>query len=59
MDKPFVYIFTEEDRDKMLENGYRLIKSDNQNNILIFENSDVRYEQLGVTFILSNTLTYE
>lgn len=59
MDKPFVYIFTEEDRDKMLENGYRLIKSDNQNNIFIFENSDVRYEQLGVTFILSNTLTYE
>lgn len=57
-DKPFVYVFKTDDRDKMLENGYRLLKADDQNNIFIFEKSDARFEQLGVTFILSNTLTF-
>ena len=58
MDQPFVYVFKEEDRDKMLANGYKLLKSDSENNIFIFENSDTSYEQLGVTFILSSTLTF-
>ncbi len=58
MDKPFVYVFEKEDRDKMLANGYKLLKSDEPNNIFIFENSGTKFEQLGVTFILSNTLTF-
>ena len=58
MDKPFIYVFKEDDRDVMLAHGYRLLKSDNNNNIFIFEKSDTEYEKLGVTFILSNTLTF-
>lgn len=58
MDKPFIYVFKEKDRDKMLAYGYKLLKSDDQNNIYIFERSDAKFEQLGVTFILSNTLTF-
>ena len=58
MNNAFIYVFSDEDRDILLQNGYTLLKADENNNLYIFENSDTKYEELGVAFVLSNTLTF-
>ncbi len=58
MNNAFIYVFSDEDRDILLQNGYTLLKADENNNLYIFENSGAKYEELGVAFVLSNTLTF-
>ncbi len=61
----FVYVKSEQDRDLMLALGYALMKEDKRNHIWIFQNkndiafdSDGKLDNVGVKFVLSNTLTF-
>ena len=40
MQKKFIYIFSADDKEKMLKAGYELCDYDKANNIWIFANSD-------------------
>lgn len=61
----FVYVKSEQDRDRMLALGYALVKEDKRNHIWVFQNkndvafdSDGKLDNVGVKFVLSNTLTF-
>lgn len=61
----FVYVMSQEDKEKMLQMGFDLVKSDTNNNIWVFENSgamtfDVedKIANAGVSFVLSDMLTF-
>lgn len=58
MNNAFIYVFSVDDKNTMISNGYTMLKADEENNIYIFENSGTKYEELGVAFVLSNTLTF-
>jgi len=58
MEYSFIYVFNADDKEKLIENSYNLLKADEDNNIYVFEHSDDEFEKLGVTFVLSNTLTF-
>lgn len=55
----FIYVFSIKDRDSLLSRGYEVIKSDELNNVYVFENNN----QLNFSFddekffVFSNTLT--
>lgn len=61
----FVYVMSEEDKNKMLAMGYSFIKKDVRNNIWVFENKDVttfasedEIANAGIAFVLSDMLTF-
>lgn len=61
----FIYVNSEQDRDKMLALGYVLMKADARNHIWIFRNKDSEefscnkgITHAGVQFVLSDTLTF-
>ena len=55
----FIYVFTISARDKLLEKGYRLLKSDDENNIFIFANTDkMSFDLHGVIHLESDTLSF-
>ena len=61
MDKPFIYIFTLDARDKLLENGFTLLKSDLDNNLFIFAADDsipVNFSWDNVIYINTDTLLF-
>lgn len=55
----FVYVFTISARDMLLKKGYRLLKSDDANNIFIFANTDkMSFDMKGVIHLESDTLSF-
>lgn len=61
----FIYVRSEQDKDKMLALGYTLIKEDKRNNMWIFQNKNTELfacnaemSAAGIKFVLSNTLTF-
>ena len=62
----FVYVMSEEDRDKLLQLDYKLLRSDEVNKVFIFENKQELTFEYGehpleaqnVNFILSSVLTF-
>lgn len=61
----FIYVKSEQDKDKLLALGYVLMKKDDRNNVWVFQNKDVKtfdhngeIEKSGIRFVLSNTLTF-
>lgn len=61
----FIYVRSEDDKNRLLSLGYALVKEDKRNRIWVFQNKDaktfVRNEEVaeaGVKFVLSNTLTF-
>lgn len=55
----FLYVFSEDARDKLLSRKFEMIKEDNQNNIFIFLNqSDLVFSVNDISYIESNTLTF-
>lgn len=61
----FVYVMKEEDRDKMLELGYSMIKVNDAGTVWVFENKDALsfscYEDermADISFVLSDVLTF-
>jgi len=60
MDKTnFIYVFSVEDKKKLLSWGYTLIKEDKKQNIYVFDNlGTVRFSASDMKFVLTNTLTF-
>lgn len=57
--KRFVYVFTINSRDRLLEKGHRMLQSDENNNIFIFENTEKLSGDLGgIIHLESNTLLF-
>lgn len=58
----FIWVFTAEDRDRLLGCGCHLIKSDDKNNVYIFRNQrlddECRLEYGIETMVFTNTLTF-
>ena len=55
----FIYVFNQEAKQKMLEKGFRLLKSDDRCNMYAFEdNGNMYFEDLGISFLRSDTLTF-
>ncbi len=59
MGKKFIYVFNLEARDKLLAENYRMLKCDERQNIFIFENKEnCNFAAIGVSYILSDTLSF-
>lgn len=58
--KEFIYVFSEEDRDKLLGFGFLLLKNDLRNSVFVFKsNDDLKFDLFTVkNFVESNTLTF-
>ena len=55
----FIYVFSEEDKNKLLEMNYILLKEDKMKPLFIFANdASCRFESLDINFFLSNTITF-
>ena len=55
----FIYVFSEEDRDRLISQGYALIKSDVRQGTYVFENKDTMIFDLhSVKFVYSDTITF-
>lgn len=55
----FIYVFTENSRDRLLSKGYRLLKEDEANNIFIFANTDsMSFDLNGIIHLASDTLLF-
>lgn len=56
----FLYVFTQQDRDKLLLRNYVLLKSDKAKEIYIFENNDELYfDEQDINAIPSDILTFK
>lgn len=57
--KKFLYVFTERDRDVLLEQQFILLKADAINNIYVFENKECEHFALiEAQYVQSDTLTF-
>lgn len=60
--KPFVYALSDEARDRCLQYGYMLLKSDEANKIYVFTSNDTYNLEFDVAnckdLLFSNTLTF-
>lgn len=57
--KKFIYVYSADAKDKLLAANYKLMKSDERNNIYIFLNEDkLSFASLDVSYILSDTMTF-
>lgn len=55
----FIYVFSENDCEKLLELGYKLLKLDDKNSIYVFANDADLHFALGEDdYILSDVLTF-
>lgn len=61
----FVYVMSKEDKEKMLQMGFFMIREDRKNNIWVFKNKDVtsfdagnEVEKAGIKHVLSDTLMF-
>lgn len=61
MQKKFIYIFSADDKEKMLKAGYELCDYDKANNIWIFANSDTidfSLQNNGIEYCYSSVMTF-
>jgi len=62
MNKRFIYVFSSDDRDKLLSYGFDLIKSDERQQVFIFANrSDFKFSIdiiANTTLVFSDVLTF-
>jgi hypothetical protein len=57
--KKFIYVFSGDDRDKMLGLGFALLKSDTVQEIYVFANKETQnYSNMDFSYILSDTMTF-
>ena len=58
MDYAFIYVFGDENKDKLIDLGFQLLKSDEKEHVYIFENNGTVIDDKGLVFAFSNTLTF-
>ncbi len=55
----FIYVFRTDVRDKLIEQGYTLLKSDDERSMYIFENSEtLNFGNMHFSAVFSDTLTF-
>lgn len=55
----FIYVFSIEDRDNLISKNYNLIKSDERNNVYVFDNNDqLVFDNTNMKFVYSDILTF-
>ena len=55
----FIYVFSEKDRDALIEAGYDLLKSDKCHSIFIFkDNPELESNLWALPHVRSNVLTF-
>lgn len=55
----FIYVFTERERDVLLNAGFVLLKKDSANSIYVFVyNNDLRFALNDMSYIETDTLTF-
>lgn len=55
----FIYVFSTQDRDRLLSKNYNLLKSDERNNIYVFENNNqLVFDNADMKFVFSDMLTF-
>lgn len=61
----FIYVMSNEDKDKLINMGYNLLKEDANNNLYVFQNKDVttfacedELDAAEIRFVLTNILTF-
>lgn len=58
MDK-FIYVFSDKDRDRLLENGYVLVSCNKSTGMYVFVNRcDVNFSLSDVNAVTSNVLSF-
>lgn len=59
MNDKFVYVFSEEDKQKMLLAGYKLLTGNDVSGVYVFENSNsAKFSMNDVRFATSNVLRF-
>lgn len=57
--KKFIYVFSNEDKEKLSNYGYLLLKEDKENGIFVFVNEkNLEFALCNDAFVLSDTLTF-
>lgn len=55
----FLYVFTQQDRDKLLHRNYALLKSDEIKKLYVFENIDeLHFDLTDIDAVQSDILTF-
>ena len=61
----FVYVMSEEDKEKMLALGYKFIKGDERNGVYVFSNKDTatfsdsdELEEAGIRHVDTNVIVF-
>lgn len=54
----FIYVFSSGDRDKLLSQGFNLLKSNEAQNVYVFSGSDDLKFSDDIAFVFSDTLTF-
>lgn len=55
----FLYVFSKEDRDLLIADGYTLLKSDDKNDLYVFVNqTNMNFDLIDMTFVRSDVLTF-
>lgn len=58
MQGKFIYVFSSGDRDKLLSQGFNLLKSDETQNVYVFVGNDDLKLSDDIAFVFSDTLTF-
>lgn len=59
MNSQFIYVFDAKDRDRLLNDGFMLLKSDDDGSLFIFAADDSEDYDFGdMSYVMSNTLTF-
>lgn len=55
----FIYVFNKNSKDKLLKEGFVLLKEDTYNSVYIFnDNPSISYALADISFIRSDSLTF-
>lgn len=58
MSGQFIYVFTEADKEKLLERGFSLIKASENKDVYIFAFEPCSFAEYVDEYVVSNTLTF-
>lgn len=54
-----IYVFKEEDKEKLISLGYELLREDSVKHVYIFAvNQEQKFNLEGIDFLYSNTLSF-
>lgn len=55
----FIYVFSEQERDKLLAMKFEIIKCDRERHVYVFLNSErLDFTDTDIKYVLSDTLTF-